>query len=603
MPLRNQRPPTEFNTVGPFDNSRDYDTDDRVSYNGMSYVAPEPIPAGEGPPNPGTNRWIDDPGSEGDMGRIGVTGDHSRAVYIRSATPPPTPTGTWDGNTLTLSGGWQETIPSGTETLWRSDVTLDNVTNTATFTAPHEWRGPVGPPPTDTHLNTLISAALAAAITAGNIQSAAEVLQQIVDYLNNNNYLQESRIQDLINNTLSSLIATDGLIDVDYSTDQVDWLPELAAYRYVRLRGSNPNAPYHIIDLGIVAAQGGTATMLGVNIEYSIDDTTWHDPPRHTDDNWFRFTVGTGGTPSDGLPLSGAGGGGVTNLDVENITGTGFDISSSTGTDASVPAATTTDAGLLTAADKTKLDGLDDDRQLPDGGTTGQVLKKDSTTDYDVSWQDDTTGAGGTDLSLANHTGTSLDILSNTGADVTLPSASQTEAGLQSAADKTKLDGIETGAQVNVDTDLSIANRGADTLDIASSTGTDATLPSATPSEAGLQSAADKAKLNSISAGAHVNVDTDLSIANRNASTLDIASSTGTDATVPAATTTEAGLQTAADKTKLDGIEAAAQVNVATDLSIGTHTGTTLEIDSSTGTNATLPAATTSEAGATDSSR
>ena len=153
---------------------------------------------------------------------------------------------------------------------------------------------------------------------------------------------------------------------MDYSTDQVDWLPELAAYRYVRLRGSNPNAPYHVIDLGIVAAQGGTATMLGVNIEYSIDDTTWHDPPRHTDDNWFRFTVGTGGTPSDGLPLSGAGGGGVTNLDVENITGTGFDISSSTGTDASVPAATTTDAGLLTAADKTKLDGLDDDRQLPE---------------------------------------------------------------------------------------------------------------------------------------------------------------------------------------------------------------------------------------------
>ena len=106
-----------------------------------------------------------------------------------------------------------------------------------------------------------------------------------------------------------------------------------------------------------------------------------------------------------------------------------------------------------------------------------------------------------------------------------------------------------------MDTDLSIANRGADTLDIASSsTGTDATVPSATPSEAGLQSAADKAKLNSISAGAHVNVDTDLSIANRNASTLDIASSTGTDATVPAATSTEAGLQAAADKTKLDGI-------------------------------------------------
>ena len=482
MPLENQQI-VVFRARGVFNTASSYRADDWMAYMGIPFLASRAIPANTPPDdldNP-TNGWarLGDSVIQGMRGLRGIQGNFTIAVYQMSATQPADPTATWDGVTLTVSTGWTRTIPTGTQTIWRADLTLNNVALTATSNGVGRWTGPRGPEPDDTRLNALISAALAAAITAGNIQSAAEVLQQIVDYLNNNDYLQESRIQDLINNTLSSLIATDGLIDVDYSTDQVDWLPELAAYRYVRLRGSNPNAPYHIIDLGIVAAQGGTATMLGVNIEYSIDDTTWHDPPRHTDDNWFRFTVGTGGTPSDGLPLSGAGGGGVTNLDVENITGTGFDISSSTGTDASVPAATTTDAGLLTAADKTKLDGLDDDRQLPDGGTTGQVLKKDSTTDYDVSWQDDTTGAGGTDLSLANHTGTTLDILSNTGADVTLPSASQTEAGLQSAADKTKLDGIETGAQVNVDTDLSIANRGADTLDIASSTGTDATLPSA----------------------------------------------------------------------------------------------------------------------------
>ena len=482
MPLENQQI-IIFRARGVFDPNVAYRSNDWIAYNGIPYLASRNIAAGNPPNDPDnpTNGWarLGDSVIEGMPGLQGVQGNFTVPVYILSATQPTAPTATWNGINLVVSGGWTETIPSGTGIVWRSDLTLDNIALTATSTGVGRWTGPIGPTPTDTHLNTLISAVLAAAISAGNIQSAAEVLQQIVDYLNNNDYLQESRIQDLINNTLSSLIATDGLIDVDYSTDQVDWLPELAAYRYVRLRGSNPNAPYHIIDLGIVAAQGGTATMLGVNIEYSIDDTTWHDPPRHTDDNWFRFTVGTGGTPSDGLPLSGAGGGGVTNLDVENITGTGFDITSSTGTDASVPAATTTDAGLLTAADKTKLDG------------------------------------------------------------------------------------VEAGAQVNVDADLSIANRGADTLDIASSTGTDATVPSATPSEAGLQSAADKAKLNSISAGAHVNVDTDLSIANRNASTLDIASSTGTDATVPAATTTEAGLQTAADKTKLDGVETGAEVNVA----------------------------------------
>jgi hypothetical protein len=33
--------------------------------------------------------------------------------------------------------------------------------------------------------------------------------------------------------------------------------------------------------------------------------------------------------------------------------------------------------------------------ELPTGGSTGQVLKKDSGSDYDVSWQDDATGGGG----------------------------------------------------------------------------------------------------------------------------------------------------------------------------------------------------------------
>jgi hypothetical protein len=54
------------------------------------------------------------------------------------------------------------------------------------------------------------------------------------------------------------------------------------------------------------------------------------------------------------------------------------------------------------------------------------------------------------------------------------------------------------------------------------------------------------------------NVTTDLSIANSGATTLDVASSDGTDATIPAATTSLAGLLTGADKTKLDGIESGA---------------------------------------------
>ena len=47
---------------------------------------------------------------------------------------------------------------------------------------------------------------------------------------------------------------------------------------------------------------------------------------------------------------------------------------------------------------------------------------------------------------------------------------------------------------------------------------------------------------------------TNLGIANRGATTLDVTSSTGTDATLPAVSTTQAGLMTAADKVILNGV-------------------------------------------------
>ena len=62
-------------------------------------------------------------------------------------------------------------------------------------------------------------------------------------------------------------------------------------------------------------------------------------------------------------------------------------------------------------------------------------------------------GAGNTDLGIANRTSTTLDVTSSTGNDATLPSASVTEAGLLTAADKFKLNGIATGAEVNVNAD------------------------------------------------------------------------------------------------------------------------------------------------------
>lgn len=92
---------------------------------------------------------------------------------------------------------------------------------------------------------------------------------------------------------------------------------------------------------------------------------------------------------------------------------------------------------------------------------------------------------------------------------------------------------------------------------------------------AGFMTGADKTKLDGIAAGAQVNVPTNLTTAT-SATTLTVNSDTGTDATLPAATTSVAGVMTAADKTKLDGIASGATAN-ATDAQLrdrSTHTGT-----------------------------
>ena len=147
MPQINAPRPKQFNDRGPFDNTVDYITKDAVSFGGNLYVAPVPILAGGGNPNPGTNLWANHPGSAGTMGNIGTKGDGVRAVYIRVAegVTPDNPTGTWDGVSLILGGGWQEGEPSGSGILWRSDVELDSTANTATFTTAERWTGVVGP--------------------------------------------------------------------------------------------------------------------------------------------------------------------------------------------------------------------------------------------------------------------------------------------------------------------------------------------------------------------------------------------------------------------------------------------------------------------------
>ncbi len=114
-------------------------------------------------------------------------------------------------------------------------------------------------------------------------------------------------------------------------------------------------------------------------------------------------------------------------------------------------------------------------------------------------------------------------------------------AGFMTGADKTKLDGIASGAQVNVPTDLSYT---AATRLLASSTGADATLPLVSTGDAGLAPASGGGTSNFLRAdgawaapggGGATNL-------TYTAATRVIASDTGTDATLPLVTSGDAGL-------------------------------------------------------------
>jgi hypothetical protein len=62
-------------------------------------------------------------------------------------------------------------------------------------------------------------------------------------------------------------------------------------------------------------------------------------------------------------------------------------------------------------------------------------------------------GGGATNLSVTNRTATTLTVASDTGNDAILPAADATRAGLLSAAEQVKLAGIAAGAEVNVNAD------------------------------------------------------------------------------------------------------------------------------------------------------
>lgn len=188
---------------------------------------------------------------------------------------------------------------------------------------------------------------------------------------------------------------------------------------------------------------------------------------------------------------------------------------------ASTDVATTSAAGLMSASDKSKLDNVASGAEVNQNAFSNVVVG--STTIAADAKTDTLTIIAGTNVTITPDA--TNDKITIAAKDTTYSAASTSTAGLMSAADKTKLDGIATGANkytlptaststlggVKVGTNLSIDDDGV-------LSATDTTYTNATTSAAGLMSSADKTKLDGVATGAtKVIVDSALSTSSTNA--------------------------------------------------------------------------------------
>lgn len=313
------------------------------------------------------------------------------------------------------------------------------------------------------------------------------------------------------------------------------------------------------------------------------------------------------------------------NLSIGTHNATTFQILIDTGTDVTVPSATNVLTGLLTAADKTKLDGIESnakDDQIasevpytPTGNLlatnvqaaltelqgdidtingagyltsiTGESILSLSDTPGSYSGQgskflrvnsgatatefvaassiplssfdDDLSYIVAANLSTGTRTATVYPINIDTGTDINLLTATSSLAGLMVAADKIKSDYITITQAVDLDAlesdvaDLTtLSGVASNAVNLGLFTGTTIT-----------DNLTVKAALQELESALEANT-TDLAVANRTATTLDVTSSSGTDASVPAATDSLAGLMVAADKVKSDYISITQSVDLDT---------------------------------------
>jgi len=259
-----------------------------------------------------------------------------------------------------------------------------------------------------------------------------------------------------------------------------------------------------------------------------------------------------------------------------------------------ISAATDSLPGSMSAADKTKLDSMTAGAAVASVGVTAPVTNSGTSTAPNINVTT-SPGSASAVVGTGRNVNTTAPLTGGgtLASDLTLAisAATDSNAGSMSAADKTKLDGITSGAAVaSVGATLPITSTGGTTPTIAINAATDTT--------AGSMSASDKTKLDGMTAGAAVASVT---------GTAPIVSSGGTAPviSISAATDSTAGSLSAADKTKLDSMTAGAAVAsvvvTAPVTNTGTATAPVLALSGILGTNTAL--APTGLTGATTASR
>ena len=249
----------------------------------------------------------------------------------------------------------------------------------------------------------------------------------------------------------------------------------------------------------------------------------------------------------------------------------------------SVNSVTQSVAGLMSAADKVKLDGLNINN---------------------VSNISFSSNAAKVTATISKDNGNAAD----TSTTVNLPVASSTSAGSMSATDKIELDRISTanfalGAVTPTTSTVGIA-ASKTTISSGASAANNITLPAATQSVAGVMTAADKVKLD----GLNINNVSNISFSSNAAKvTATIskdngnAADTSTTVNLPVASSTSAGSMSATDKIELDRISTAnfalGAVTPTTSTVGIAASKTTISSGASAANNITLPAATQSVAG------